>query len=84
MTGSTNFRMIETSAVFKLPVFCRACGSQQYETLLRISNDDALVCVECQHNIDPSRDDPAIFARAVSFVEWERGARHRGAGRCLK
>jgi len=64
--------MVDTCAVYKLPVHCRACGSQQYETLLRIYKADPLVCVECHHNIHVSRDNSATFGRAVTFVEWAR------------
>ena len=64
--------MVVTSAVFKLPVCCAACGSQQYQTLLRISQATPLVCVECRQSIDLPRDNSAIFSRAVAFVEEER------------
>ena len=64
--------MAVTSAVFKLPVCCAACGSQQYQTLLRISQATPLVCVECRQSIDLPRDNSAIFSRAVAFVEEER------------
>jgi len=64
--------MVETCAVFKLPVRCAECGSQQYETLLRISQATPLVCVECRESIDVPRDNSAIFSRAVAFVEEER------------
>jgi hypothetical protein len=60
--------MVDTSAVFKLPVCCAACGSQQYETLLRISQANPVVCVECRQNIDLPRDNSAIFTRAVAFA----------------
>jgi len=29
--------MLETCRVFKEPVHCAACGSRQYETMLRIA-----------------------------------------------
>jgi hypothetical protein len=64
--------MVETCTVFKLPVCCAACGSQQYETLLRISQATPLVCVECRRSIDLPRGNSAIFSRAVAFVEEER------------
>ena len=64
--------MVETCAVFKLLVCCAACGSQQYETLLRISQATPLVCVECRRSIDLPRGNSAIFSRAVAFVEEER------------
>ncbi len=67
--------MVDTCAVFKLPVSCAACGSQQYETLLRISEAKPVVCVECRQNIDLPRDNSAIFGRAVAFVEGERANR---------
>jgi len=66
--------MVDTCAVFKLPVCCAACGSQQYETLLRISQGKPLVCVECRQRIDLPRDNSAIFSRAVAFVESEQCA----------
>ena len=66
-----NFRMVDTCAVFKLPVRC-ACGSEQYETLLRISQAKPVVCVECQQSIDLPRDNSAIFSDAVAFVEGQR------------
>ncbi len=69
--------MVDTCVVFKLPVTCAACGSQQYETLLRISEAKPVVCVECRQNIDLPRDNSAIFGRAVSFVEGERANRPR-------
>jgi len=70
--ATVEFLMVETCAVFKLPVCCAACGSQQYETLLRISQATPLVCVECRQSIDLPRDNSAIFSRAVAFVEEER------------
>jgi hypothetical protein len=67
-----NFRMVDTCAVFKLPVRCPACGSQQYETLLRISQANRLVCVECRQSIDLPHDNAEIFSRAVAFVEEQQ------------
>ena len=67
-------RMVDTCAVFKLPVCCAACGSPQYETLLRISQGKPLVCVECRQSIDLPCDNSAIFSRAVAFVEGEQHA----------
>jgi translation initiation factor 2 beta subunit (eIF-2beta)/eIF-5 len=64
--------MVETRAVIKLPVCCAACGSQQYETLLRISRATPLVCVECGQSIGLPHDNSAIFSQAVAFVEEER------------
>jgi hypothetical protein len=64
--------MVDTCAVFKLPVCCAACGSQQYETLLRISQATALICVECQQSIDLPRDNASTFSNAVVFVNEER------------
>jgi hypothetical protein len=64
--------MVDTCAVFKLPVCCAACGCQQYETLLRISQATTLICVECRQSIDLPRDNAAIFSRAVAFVNEER------------
>ena len=61
--------MVDTCAVFKLPVHCPVCASQQYETLLRICMG-SLVCVECHHHIDLRHDNSAVFGRAVAFVEW--------------
>src|SRR5262245_27053697 len=66
------FPMIETCAVFKLPVCCAACGSQQYETLLRIAQATPLVCVECRERIDLRHGNSAIFNCAVAFVEGQR------------
>jgi hypothetical protein len=67
-----NFRMVDTCAVFKLPVRCGTCSSEQYETLLRISQAKPVVCVECRQSIDLPRDNSAIFGRAVAFVEGQR------------
>jgi hypothetical protein len=64
--------MVETCTVFKMPVCCAACGSQQYQTLLRISQATPLVCVECRQSIDLPGDNSAIFSCAVAFVEEER------------
>lgn len=64
--------MVDTCAVYKLAVRCAACGAQQYETLLRISQARPLVCVECRQSIDLPRDNAAIFNSAVDFVEGER------------
>src|SRR5258708_39287840 len=78
--------MVDTCAVFKLPVRCPACGSQQYETLLRISQANRLVCVECRRisqanrlvcvecrqSIDLPHDNAEIFSRAVAFVEEQQ------------
>jgi hypothetical protein len=52
-------------------VLC-SVGSEQYETLLRISQAKPLVCVECRQSIDLPRDNSAIFGRAVAFVEGEQ------------
>ena len=64
--------MVDTSKVFKEPVRCVACGSQQYETLLRIAQGTPITCVECRQGIDLPRDNPEIFASTVAFVrsEW--------------
>ena len=64
--------MVDTCKVCKLPVHCPACGSRQYETLLRISEAGPLACVECHENIDLPHDNPAVFSYAVAFVEGER------------
>jgi hypothetical protein len=66
--------MVDTCAVFKLPVRCAACGSQQYETLLRISQANPLVCVECRQSINLPNDNAVIFSRAV--LSWKRNNEH--------
>ncbi len=70
-----NIGAVTTCAVFKLPVCCAACGSQQYETLLRISQANSVGCVQCGRSIDLPRDNSTIFNRAIAFVEGERANR---------
>jgi hypothetical protein len=64
--------MIRTSEIYKLPVRCRACGSQQYSTLLRIFQARPLICVACEQKIDLPHDNRMTFNRAVKFVESEQ------------
>jgi hypothetical protein len=40
--------MTDTCRVFKEPVRCAACGSRQYETMLRIAEGAPVTCVACQ------------------------------------
>jgi hypothetical protein len=64
--------MVNTCKVYKLPVRCAACGSQQYETLLRISQGAPVVCVECRQDIDLPHDNPETFSSTVAFVQSAR------------
>jgi hypothetical protein len=64
--------MLDTRAVYKLPVRCTACGSQQYETLLRISQNTSVICVACRGPIDLPGDNAAAVRRAIAFDQWEQ------------
>ena len=70
--------MADTCRVFKEPVRCAACGSRQYETMLRIAEGAPVTCVECQQDIDLPRDNSETFARVLTFVQSEL-ARHSGS-----
>ena len=69
--------MLETCRVFKEPVHCAACGSRQYETMLRIAEGAPVTCIECQQDIDLAHDNSEMFARVLTFVQSEL-ARHNG------
>jgi hypothetical protein len=69
--------MTDTCRVFKERVRCAACGSQQYETLLRIAEGTPMSCVECHQDIDLAHDNSETFARVLPFVQSEL-ARHNG------
>ena len=69
--------MLETCRVFKEPVHCAACGSRQYETMLRIAEGAPVTCIECQQDIDLAHDNSDAFARVLTFVQSEL-ARHNG------
>ena len=70
--------MVDTCEVFKEPVRCVACGSQQYETLLRIAQRTPVICVECRQDIDLPRDNLEIFARTIVFVQSEQARQNAG------
>jgi hypothetical protein len=70
------FSMVDTCRVFKKPVRCAACGSQQYETLLRIAQGLPVTCVECHRDIDLPNDNSEIFAIIVTFVQSELARRN--------
>ena len=59
--------MLETCRVFKEPVRCAACGSRQYETMLRIAESAPVTCVECQQDINLAQDNSETFARVLTF-----------------
>jgi hypothetical protein len=73
---------VDTCAVIKRPVCCVACGAQQYETLLRISQARPVVCLECRQPIDLPRDNSSVFASARDFVEAERANSHLTSALC--
>jgi hypothetical protein len=60
--------MVNTFKVIKEPVRCTACGSQQYETLWRISQGAPATCVECHQDIDLREDNSEIFASTLAIV----------------
>jgi hypothetical protein len=68
------FHMVDTAAVYKLPVDCAACGSQQYETLLRIHRG-SVTCIECHKKIETRHASSGAFRRAAEFIEWARSCR---------
>jgi hypothetical protein len=63
--------MLETCRVFKEPVRCAACGSRQYETMLRVAEGAPVTCIECQQDIDLAHDNSETFARVLTFVQSE-------------
>src|SRR6516165_3882 len=69
--------MVDTCQVVKEPICCAACGSHQYETLLRIARGTPVTCIECRQDIDLPRDNAEIFASTVAFVREEH-LRHMG------
>jgi hypothetical protein len=70
--------MADTCRVFKEPVRCAACGSRQYETMLRIAEGAPVTCVECQQDIDLPRDNSETFARVLTFVQSEQARCNSG------
>jgi hypothetical protein len=71
--------MVDTCKVFKKPVRCVACGTRQYETLLRIAQGAPVVCVECRQEIDLQHDNSEIFNDTVAFVQAELRGRNLDA-----
>jgi hypothetical protein len=63
--------MVDTCRVFKLPVRCAACDSQQYETMLRIAQGTPIVCIECRNEIDLPHDNAETFGNTIAFVRSE-------------
>jgi hypothetical protein len=63
--------MVDTCKIYKLPVRCVACDSQQYETMLRIAQGTPVVCVECRQEIDLPHDNADTFNNTVAFVQSE-------------
>jgi hypothetical protein len=60
------FLMVYTCEVFKFPVRCAACGSEQQETMLRIAQGTPVVCVECRQEIDLPNDNSETFSEMVA------------------
>jgi hypothetical protein len=65
--------MLDTCRVFKESVRCAACGSRQYETMLRIAEGAPVTCVECHQDIDLAHDNSV--ARVLTFVQSELAGR---------
>jgi hypothetical protein len=70
--------MVDTCKVFKKPVRCVACGTRQYETLLRMAQGAPVVCVECRQEIDLQHDNSEIFNDTVAFVQAEPARQESG------